>query len=81
MANRDNVYAYAVKILRVNLSNGDITNEPTLNYAEEWLGSSGVAVKILYDRMGSWVTPYERPIKSSLAPVRYKGQRLPGHVK
>ena len=44
MAEKDTIYAYAGKILRVNLSNGRIFTEPTLNYAKEWLGSSGIAV-------------------------------------
>ena len=81
MAKRDNVYAYAGKILRVNLSNGDITNEPTLNYAEEWLGSSGVAVKILYDRMGSWVTPYEPANKIIFGAGVLQGTTAPGACK
>ena len=41
---KNNTYAYAGKILRVNLSNGDISTESTLNYAKEWLGASGIAV-------------------------------------
>ena len=55
----ENMYGYAGKILRVNLSNGKVTAEPTLNYAREWLGSSGIAVKILYDELKSWVTPLD----------------------
>jgi len=46
------------KILRVNLSNGEIRTEPSGPYLKEWLGGSGMAVKILYDELGSWVTPY-----------------------
>lgn len=59
MTHRDKIYAYAGKVLRVNLSNGKITVEPTLKYAKEWLGGSGMAVKILYDELRSWVTPYD----------------------
>jgi aldehyde:ferredoxin oxidoreductase len=55
----ENIYGYAGKILRVNLSNGKVFTEPTLNYAREWLGSSGIAVKILYDELKSWVTPLD----------------------
>ena len=39
MAEREKIHAYAGKILRVNLSNGEIRTEPTLKYAKEWLGS------------------------------------------
>ena len=59
MADTQQVYGYAGKILRVNLSNGEISTEPTLKYARDWLGSSGIAIKILYDELRSWVTPYE----------------------
>jgi len=59
MANKDNIYAYGGTILRVNLSEGKISTEPTLDYAKDWLGASGIAIKILYDELRSWVTPYE----------------------
>ena len=51
-------YSIAGKILRVNLSNGEIRTEPSDKYLKEWLGGPGVALKILYDELGSWVTPY-----------------------
>lgn len=56
---KDNSYGYAGKILRVNLSDGRVSSEPTLKYAKEWLGASGIAIKILYDELRPWVTPYE----------------------
>jgi aldehyde:ferredoxin oxidoreductase len=59
MKNNDSIYAYAGKILRVNLSSGEICTEPTLAYAKDWIGSSGIAIKILYDELYSWVTPYD----------------------
>jgi aldehyde:ferredoxin oxidoreductase len=59
MAMDDHLYGYAGKILRVNLSNGKIWTEPTSEYAKDWLGASGIAIKILYDELRSWVTPYE----------------------
>jgi aldehyde:ferredoxin oxidoreductase len=52
-------FAYAGKILRINLSNGKVSIEPTLKYAKEWLGASGIAIKMLYDELRSWVTPFE----------------------
>jgi len=55
----ENVNSYAGKILRVDLGSGKTFAEPTSNYAREWIGSSGIAVKILYDELRSWVTPYE----------------------
>jgi aldehyde:ferredoxin oxidoreductase len=59
MGNTDNIYSYGGKILRINLNNGEINTEPTLKYAKEWIGSSGIAVKILYEELRSWATPYD----------------------
>ena len=59
MINEDEIFGYAGKILRVNLSNRKITIEPTLKYARQWLGASGIAIKILYDELRAWVTPYD----------------------
>ncbi len=59
MAREDRIFAYAGKILRINLSNGEIHQTPTMDYAREWLGSSGIAIRILYDELRSWVTPYD----------------------
>jgi len=59
MAKNDDMYAYAGRILRVNLNNGQISTEPTLKYAKEWLGASGIAIRVLYDELRSWVTPFE----------------------
>ena len=42
--NEQELFSYAGKILRVNLSNGTIKTEPTATYAKEWLGSSGIAM-------------------------------------
>jgi aldehyde:ferredoxin oxidoreductase len=43
MAPKEKIHAYAGKILRVNLSNGEIRTEPTLTYARDWVGSEGIA--------------------------------------
>ena len=59
MADNHRLYAYAGKLLRVNLSDGRTSTEPTSRYAKEWLGASGIAIKILYDELRSWVTPYD----------------------
>jgi len=59
MREDNQMFGYAGKILRVNLSNGKIWTEPTSKYAKDWLGASGFAIKILYDELRPWVTPYE----------------------
>ena len=55
---RNSKYAYAGKILRVNLSNGEIVTEDTEDYAREWLGASGIGASILYREVKPWVSPY-----------------------
>ncbi len=59
MNEKEDIYAYAGKILRVNLNNSSIWTEPTKKYAKEWIGSTGIAIKILYDELKDWVTPYD----------------------
>ena len=81
MANAAEIYAYAGKILRVNLSNGNISTEPTLKYAKEWLGGSGLAIKILYDELRSWVTPFDPANKLIFGAGTLIGRQRPGHAK
>jgi len=49
---------YAGNILRVDLSSEDVSCEPTMKYAKEWLGGSGIGQWILYNEVKPWVTPY-----------------------
>jgi aldehyde:ferredoxin oxidoreductase len=55
---KPDIYAYAGKILRVDLDSGSFTDEPTAKYAKEWLGGSGVAQWIIYNEVKPWATPY-----------------------
>ena len=75
------LYGYAGKILRINLSNGEISTEPTSKYARDWLGSSGIAVKILYDELRSWVTPYDSANKLIFGAGALQGTTAPGASK
>jgi len=70
-------YAYAGKILRVDLSTGAISSESTIEYAHKWLGGRGINQWILYSELRPWVTPYEPanrlvigtgPLTGTLAP-------------
>ncbi|MFH1488151.1 MAG: aldehyde ferredoxin oxidoreductase N-terminal domain-containing protein, partial [Pseudomonadota bacterium] len=74
-------YSYGGKILRVNLSNGKISTEPTSKYAREWIGSSGIAIKILYDELRSWVTPYDPANKIIFGAGALVGTTAPGANK
>ena len=71
------IYAYAGEILRVDLTTGRISSEPTIKYAREWLGGSGVGQWILYNELLPWITPYAPanrliigtgPLNGTLAP-------------
>lgn len=77
----DNVYSYAGKILRVNLSDGTFSTESTLKYAEEWVGSYGISIKILYDEIKDWVTPYEPANKIVFGAGALLGTPAPGACK
>lgn len=77
----DTLYSYAGKILRVNLSSGKVSTEPTSKYAREWLGSSGIAIKILYDETKPWVTPYDPANKLIFSSGALIGTTAPGACK
>jgi len=81
MADDEHFFAYAGKILRVNLTSGEISTEPTTKYAKEWLGASGIAIKILYDELRSWVTPYEPANKLIFGAGALVGTTAPGACK
>ena len=44
-------FGYAGKILRVDLSSGSVTDIPTANYADRFLGGRGIAAKIYWDEV------------------------------
>lgn len=80
--NKDNtIYAYGGKLLRVNLSSGAIRTAATLDYAREWLGASGIAVKILYDELRSWMTPYDPANRLIVGAGALVGTTAPGANK
>ena len=81
MTGNNELYGYAGLLLRVNLSNGGVRKEPTIGYAREWLGSTGIAIKILYDELRSWVTPYDPANKIVFGTGALMGTPAPGACK
>jgi aldehyde:ferredoxin oxidoreductase len=79
--NDDILYSYAGKILRVNLSNGMVSTEPTSKYAKDWLGGPGIAIKILYDELKPWVTPYDPANRLIFGAGAFIGTTAPGANK
>ena len=55
---KQEIYGYAGKVLRIDLDALSVSVEPTIRYAREWLGGSGIGQWILYNEVGPRVTPY-----------------------
>ena len=55
-------YGWAGKILRVNLTTGSITTEPTAPY-EDYIGGMGLANKIIYDEVAPGTDPLSEDAK------------------
>ena len=81
MAEAEHVYGYAANILRINLNNREIWTEPTSKYARDWLGASGMAIKILYDELKPWVTPHEPANRLIIGSGALIGTPAPGANK
>ncbi len=43
------MYGWVGKILKVDLSNGRISVEPTEAYVDEYLGGRGIGARLVYD--------------------------------
>lgn len=55
----DHMYGWMGKILRVNLSNSEITEFPTGPYAERFLGGRGIASRIYLETVDPKVRPFD----------------------
>ena len=75
------IYGYAGKILRVDLSTGDISTEPTARYTEKWLGGRGINMHILYTELRPWVTPYEPANRMVFGTGPLTGTLVPGSCR
>ena len=42
-------YGWVGKILKVDLTDGKVTTEPTEAYADDFVGGRGLGVKLIYD--------------------------------
>ncbi|MEE8470458.1 MAG: aldehyde ferredoxin oxidoreductase N-terminal domain-containing protein, partial [Dehalococcoidia bacterium] len=52
-------YGYAGKMLRVDLTSGNVTHIPTLDYADRFLGGRGIAAKIYWDEVPPEVKAFD----------------------
>lgn len=55
-------YGWAGKILRVNLTNGNITMEDTSKY-KDFVGGMGIGYKVMYDEVPAGTKPYDEANK------------------
>ncbi|NTW72575.1 MAG: aldehyde ferredoxin oxidoreductase, partial [Eubacteriaceae bacterium] len=55
----EKLYGYAGKILRINLTTGEITHVPTSNYVPKYLGGRGVCNKIFWDEVAPGVKAFD----------------------
>ena len=74
-------YGWAGKILRVNLSTGSITTQPTDPY-KEYIGGMGLANKIMYDEVPAGTDPLspENKIVFAVGPLTASGVPLAGRT-
>lgn len=52
-------FGYAGKILRVDLSSGEISHVPTMDYASRFLGGRGLAAKVYWDEVAPSVGAFD----------------------
>jgi len=60
-------YGYAGKILRVDLSSGNIAKVSTLDYADRFLGGRGIATKVYWDEVLPEVSAFDAENRLILA--------------
>ncbi len=74
-------YGWAGKILRVNLSTGSITTQPTDPY-KEYIGGMGLANKIMFDEVPAGTDPFspENKIVFAVGPLTASGVPLAGRT-
>ena len=52
-------FGYAGKILKVDLSTGNVAEQSTLDYADKWLGGRGIASRLYWDEVPPQVTAFD----------------------
>lgn len=75
------VYGYTGKILRVDLSNEEITNIPTKNYVPKFIGGRGVGAKIIWDEVPAEVNAYDPENRIIFMTGPVTGTLIPGAAR
>ncbi len=53
------IYGWAGKVLRVDLSNGRLSKEDTIERYRDWLGGTGLGYKVLWDEVPAGTGPFD----------------------
>jgi aldehyde:ferredoxin oxidoreductase len=75
------VYGYTGKILKINLSNLNISTLETMKYTDRFLGGRGIAAKIYWEETTPEIKAFdaENPLVFITGPVTGKRQRVHGN--
>jgi aldehyde:ferredoxin oxidoreductase len=69
---------YTGRLLRINLTSGQITTEPMKNeWAEKYLGGAGLAARIFYDELAPGVDPFSEENKVAIMTGPVNGTMIP----
>ena len=71
-------YMYGGTILRVDLSEGKISREPTAPYAADFLGGRGINIKLLYDETPAGTDPLDPASLLAFGAGPLCGTQVPG---
>jgi len=55
----ENTYGWVGKILKVDLTTGQISTIDTVDYAHEYIGGRGIAARIAYEEIGGDVDGFD----------------------
>jgi len=72
------MYGWVGKILKIDLSSGQVTTEPTEPYIEEYIGGRGLGVRLIYENYVPGTDPFDpgNPLIFSMGPLT--GTAMPG---
>ena len=77
----EEVYGWAGKILKINLTNGKITEEPTLPKYRSFIGGLGIGYKVMWDEVPPETDPYDPENRIVFAIGPLVGSEAPGATR
>ena len=74
-------FGWTGKILRIDLSRGEVSVDATLPYTQAFIGGRGIAAKILYDECGPEIRPFDPGNLLIFSTASLAGTPIPGGGK